>query len=61
MKTKHPHVVLDLKTGAFRCNHCRREYTMAMPAPLDVFIASGKSWTRLHRGCTKPKPSKPHG
>ncbi len=45
-----------LITNGFRCSHCGATCLPTMPSPVDVFVAAGKAFSKLHRGCPKPVP-----
>lgn len=53
MKDATPWVVYT-DAQVFRCNHCGREYTPALPCPLTLFTAMMFEFVRLHRKCPAP-------
>jgi hypothetical protein len=53
-RVRGDHVVLDTTTQAFRCGHCGATYLPKLPAPIAMFVAMAKEFTKTHRGC-KPR------
>jgi hypothetical protein len=61
MAKKTDHIVMDMSTGELLCSNCGTTYKITLPAPIDMFVAQGKVFTKSHRNCTKtwtppPKP-----
>ncbi len=55
MKSNTDHVIMDTHTQEFRCEHCGATYLPKLPAPISMFVAMTKEFTKAHRHC-KPKP-----
>jgi rubredoxin len=54
---KADHVVMRTDTHQFECRHCGATYQPALPAPISMFIAMTKEFTKVHRFC-KPMEKK---
>lgn len=54
MKSNTDHVVMDTRTQEFRCQNCGAMYLPSLPAPISMFVAMTKEFTKAHRNC-KPK------
>lgn len=51
MKSNTDHVVMDTRTNEFRCEHCGSTYKPTLPAPISMFVAMTKEFTKAHRNC----------
>jgi rubredoxin len=48
------HVVYIPGDDIFKCNNCGQTYKPALPAPITVFVETGRAFVKLHKDC---KPS----
>lgn len=54
------HVVMDLVSQEFRCDHCGITYKPTLPSSIGLFVAISKQFTAEHLHCHPPKEPR-HG
>jgi hypothetical protein len=47
--------VVEMGGGVFACLHCGQKYGVALPAPIDIVVATSRAFVQLHRGCVAPR------
>lgn len=45
------HVVMNTGTQKFECRNCGATYKPTMPAPLSLFVAMTKEFSKAHKNC----------